>query len=67
MTTVEQKGYMYQALVFMQTASGEMSWANNCVEDIEVVPKELKVEMVQVCKTIGNLVERLRDIKKEAE
>ena len=61
----KQEDFIFQALAHMGNASHLMSWANNCVEDVTEVSKEVKNEMKQINETIHHLQERLREIKNQ--
>ena len=62
MSKQEKRDYLFTALARMGNASSEMAWANNCVEDINEVPADLKEEMVNINRTIYKLQERLREV-----
>lgn len=61
----KEKDYIFQALAYMGEASSQMSWANTVLEDINEVPKELKVAMLQVNKIINDLQDKLREINNQ--
>lgn len=63
--TKEQDDYIFSALAYMGNSSHQMSWANNCLEDILVVPENLKKEMIQINSKIHELQDKLREIRKE--
>lgn len=61
----KQDDFIFQAVAHMGNSSSLMSWANNCVEDVKVVPQDLKVEMKQINMQIHELQDRLREIKRK--
>ncbi|RFB28235.1 hypothetical protein DZB91_24315 [Brevibacillus sp. VP] len=64
MTVEYKKDFLFHALASMGAASGNMAWANTCVEDIEDVPEELKARMKQINEQIHGLQEELCSIRK---
>ncbi|MGG1444893.1 hypothetical protein ABE354_23155 [Brevibacillus laterosporus] len=63
MTVEHKKDFLFKALASMGNGSGHMSWANNCVADIEDVPDEVNVRMKQINAQIHDLQEQLRMIR----
>lgn len=56
--------YLTAAVSYMGNASHQMAWANNCVEDVQEVPEELKARMKQINAHIHDIQEELRVIRK---
>ncbi|MGF9909549.1 hypothetical protein [Brevibacillus porteri] len=63
MTVEYKKDFLFHALASMGNASGQMSWANTCVRDIQDVPDEVKARMKQINVQIHELQEQLRTIR----
>jgi hypothetical protein len=64
MSKINQDDPIFQALACMGNATEKMSWANNWLEDVTEVPKEIKVEMIGINTTIHCLQEQLREVRK---
>ncbi|MNW46851.1 hypothetical protein D3C74_241650 [compost metagenome] len=61
------KDYLFSALAYMGNASGQISWANNCLEDAEGVPTELKIAIKGLNSAIHGFQEQLRGIRDNIE
>jgi hypothetical protein len=56
--------FIFQALAHLGNASHLTSWANTVIEDVDRVPQELKIEMIQICEKIHVIQDQLRLIKR---
>jgi hypothetical protein len=63
LTEQEKLDYMFHALAYMGNASSQMSWANNCVEDVSEIPEELKSDMKKINVEIYRIQEQIRAVR----